>query len=143
MNLCEIQKTIESVINDINSIKDNTSGSGNGTSGNNTSCECPYQVVIKAILGDSDDTSYEVIKGDFNTSKSKLQAGEYIDVIVYKMTIESGGEIIQYSYKPSSFGLIPAGAAGDNSPELIWIEWGNNMAAYWTESDIFAFDDEK
>lgn len=106
-------------------------------------CDCAYQVVIKAILGGSDGASYEVIKGDFNTAKSKLQAGEYVDVIVYKVTIESGGEIIQHSYKPPVVGLIPANASGDTNPEFIRITLGNNMEVCWTESDIFASMGEK
>ena len=85
MNLCEIQKAIEQNTNDINSIK------------NNSESNDIYQVVIRVrpvtgLLGatqnpvvNPDPVSfiYDILKGDYETTLSKLQMGEYVDIKVF------------------------------------------------------------
>ena len=46
-------------------------------------CDCPYQVIIKGILGDLGTVSFELVKGDYTTARNKIENGEYVDFRLY------------------------------------------------------------
>lgn len=46
-------------------------------------CDCPYQVIIKAIPGDLGTVSCELVKGDYTTARNKIENGEYVDFRLY------------------------------------------------------------
>lgn len=122
---------VKLLINHNGEWKELAGGSSSGTSGSNAGCDCAYQVIIKSTPGNN-TISYEVIKGDFNTAKSKLQAGEYVDFIVYAWGHSLINDIT-YIDKPTISLEITNLYIG-----IITLDSNNSIidAVYWTEDGI-------
>ena len=56
-------------------------------------CDCAYQVLIKMTV-DNGTRNYEVVKGNYATTRNKLENGEYVDLIGYVWVLDPQGDNI-------------------------------------------------
>jgi len=123
---------VKLLINHNGEWKELAGGSGSGTSGSSTGCDCAYQVVIKL----DNDGNPTLMKGDFNTAYNKLIVGEYVDVAAYTLKIKSSGVVTIQSE------LLKNIACGErNDMKVIELIFKDRPRYYWTESEL-AIEDQ-
>lgn len=100
----------------------------------------PYQAVIK-VAREQQSSSWKptLVKGDFNTTKNKITAGEYIDIRIYQWEVLSGAEADTIIFTE----LYPEDGIGLTGDEITIPLFLNNRSKslFWNETSLYFGED--